>query len=243
MVRAKQNQASGLKPDWPALAAGELLGPSSLLTFQTSQRLAQYECSAGKIIRREKHMKKRLTFTLLVLLMCGKIVFGEAAQRQSPPTISQVEGGLVDDVESAIVPAADAMPEEKYSFVPSNGQFKDVRNFAQQLKHLATSNYEMGSAILGEKPPVDVGGENGPDSVEGKAEIIQYVKNSFAYLRKALTTINEKNATEEIQSPIEPGTVTKLGLGTLCLWHDFDHYGQMVEYLRMNGIVPPASRY
>jgi hypothetical protein len=200
------------------------------------------EVIAGKLSGERKQMKQWLRFALLMLLMCGKTAFGVEAKPR-PLTVSQVEGSLVDDVESVILPAADAMPEEKYAFVPSNGEFKDVRNFAQQLKHLASSNYEMGSAILGEKPPVDVGGENGPDSVQGKAAIIQYVKNSFVYLRRGLASINEKNATEEIQSPIQSGTVTKLGLGTLCLWHDFDHYGQIVEYLRMNGIVPPASRH
>jgi uncharacterized damage-inducible protein DinB len=179
---------------------------------------------------------------LLFLLACGSAAFAQSATGDQRPTFSQVESGLVTMVESVLVPVAEAMPEDKYSFVPTNGQFKGVRNFSQQLKHMASSNYEMGSAILGEKPPVEVGGENGPDSIEGKTQIVKYVKDSFAYLNKALSSLNEKNATEEIQSPIQPGTVTKLGLGTLCLWHDFDHYGQLVEYLRMNGIVPPASR-
>ena len=187
-------------------------------------------------------MKKTLRLALLIVLMYGSAALGQTAKSDQRPTISQVEEGLVQIVESVIVPAADAMPEDKYSFAPSAGQFKGVRNFAQEVKHLASANYEMGSAILGEKPPAEVG-ENGPDSVEGKAEIMKYLRNSFAYLHKAFTSLNENNATEEIVSPIEPGKVTKLGLATLCLWHDFDHYGQMAEYLRMNGIVPPASRH
>jgi uncharacterized damage-inducible protein DinB len=153
-----------------------------------------------------------------------------------------VEGGLATLVESVVVPVAEAMPEDRYSFAPTNGQFKGVRTFAQQLKHLATVNFEMGSAILSEKAPVDVTEENGPDGLKGKSEIISYVKDSFTYLRGALSSINEKNATDEIQSPMQPGKVTKLQLATLCLWHAFDHYGQMIEYLRMNGIVPPGSQ-
>jgi hypothetical protein len=76
------------------------------------------------------------------------------------------------------------MPEDKYSFVPSDGQFKGVRNFGQQLKHMASSNYEMGSAILGEKPPVNVGGENGPDALASKTEIVKYLKDSFAIFKR-----------------------------------------------------------
>lgn len=186
--------------------------------------------------------KNETAIALLVLMVSCGTAFGQGAKEESRPAFSQVEGNLVGNVESVIVPAAEAMPAEKYDFAPTNGEFKGVRTFAQQLKHLASANYEMGSAILGEKPPVETGGENGPERVEGKNAVVAYVKASFSYLHKAFASINEKNATELIQSPIEPGTVTKIGLATLCLWHDFDHYGQMVEYLRTNGIVPPASQ-
>jgi uncharacterized damage-inducible protein DinB len=185
-------------------------------------------------------MKDTLRSAVLIILSYGSVALGQTANSDRRPSISQVEGGLVQIVESVIVPAAEAMPEDKYSFAPSAGQFKGVRTFAQQVKHLAAANYEMGSAILEEEPPAEVG-ENGPASVEGKAETVKYLRNSFAYLQKAFISINENNATEEIVSPIQPGKVTKLGLATLCLWHDFDHYGQMAEYLRMNGIIPPAS--
>jgi len=75
-----------------------------------------------------------------------------------------------------------------------------------------------------------------------KADIMKFTKDSFAYLHKALSSINEKNETDMIKSPFGEGKVTRLGIATLVLWHNFDHYGQMVEYLRMNGIIPPASR-
>jgi hypothetical protein len=87
---------------------------------------------------------------------------------------------------------------------------------------------------------VDVGGESGPDSVKSKAEIMQYLKDSFAYLHKALSTINDKNALDEIS--LFGTKLTRLGVGAFSTAHPFDHYGQMVEYLRMNGIIPPASR-
>jgi hypothetical protein len=98
------------------------------------------------------------------------------------------------------------------------------------------------AAILSEKPPVDLGGENGPDSLKTKADIVKFLKDSFAYAHKAYGTINEGNATGQVQSPFGSGKATRLGLAILNEGHNFDHYGQMVEYLRMNGIIPPASR-
>jgi len=157
-------------------------------------------------------------------------------------TVSQIEDRLVSNVEGEFVPAADAMPEDKYSFAPTNGEFKGVRTFAQQVKHVAAVNYLIGAAILEEKPPVELGSENGPDSITSKADIMKFLRDSFVYLHKSLSSINEKNQTDFIKSPFGQGKVTRLGIATIALWHPFDHYGQMVEYLRMNGIVPPASR-
>jgi hypothetical protein len=87
-----------------------------------------------------------------------------------------------------------------------------------------------------------LGGENGPDSIKTKAEIMKFVKDSYAYAHKAAASLDEKNMLESIKSPFGQGDVTRLGMATVFAWHSFDHYGQMVEYLRMNGIVPPASR-
>jgi len=107
---------------------------------------------------------------------------------------------------------------------------------------VAAVNYELGAAILEEKPPVDIGDEAGPASIATKAEILKYLKDSFLYVHKAIQAINEKNFVETVRSPFGEGKVSRLGLATTVAWHAFDHYGQMVVYLRMNGIVPPASR-
>jgi uncharacterized damage-inducible protein DinB len=162
--------------------------------------------------------------------------------KTEPKSVSQVLDGGLKSAEGEFVPAADAMPEDKYSFAPTNGEFKGVRTFAQQVKHVAAVNYMVGAAILGEKSPVDLGGENGPDSIKTKAEVMKFLKDSFAYAHKAVATIDEKNMVEPIKSPFGQGTTTRLGMGTILIAHAFDHYGQMVEYLRTNGIVPPASR-
>jgi len=184
----------------------------------------------------------KCVFAFLLVLGGTGFAWGQAAKADEHRTITQVLDGSVSGVEREFVPAADAMPEDKYSFAPSNGEFKEVRTFAMQVKHVAAVNYLVGASILVEKPPVELGSENGPDSVKTKAEIVKFLKDSFAYVHKAVASINDKNLVDPIQGPFGTNKVTRLGMATLIVGHCFDHYGQMVEYLRMNGIVPPASR-
>ena len=187
-------------------------------------------------------MKTKALFAFLFLLAFGGIVLGQDAKPAEKLSIAQVLDRSVTGVEKEFVPAAEAMPEDKYSFAPTNGEFKGARTFAQQVKHVAAVNYLVGASILEEKPPVEVGGENGPDSVKSKAEIVKFLKDSFAYVHKAIGTINEGNLLASIKSPFGEGKTTRLGMATLIFGHCFDHYGQVAVYLRMNGIVPPASR-
>ena len=188
-------------------------------------------------------MKTMKWMCALMLLLAGSgMALAQDAKPAEHRTIAQVLDHAVSGVENEFVSAADAMPEDKYSFAPTNGEFKGVRTFAQQVKHVAAVNYMVGAAILEEKPPVELGSENGPDSVKTKADIIKFLKDSFAYVHKATLTINEGNMLNPIKSPFGSGMTTRLGMATLIVGHCFDHYGQMVEYLRMNGIVPPASR-
>jgi hypothetical protein len=186
--------------------------------------------------------KMKWLFATMLLLAGSTLAVGQEAKPAEARTVVQVLDRGVAGVESEFVPAADAMPEDRYSFAPTTGEFKGVRTFAQQVKHVAAVNYLVGAAILGEKPPVDTGGENGPDSVKTKADIVKFLKDSFAYFHKAVSTINDGNLVSPIKSPFGEGSVTRLGMATLIVGHCFDHYGQMVEYLRMNAIIPPASR-
>jgi hypothetical protein len=181
-------------------------------------------------------------FACLLLLTGTGLATGQNAKPAEPRTVAQVLDSRVSGVENEFVSAADAMPEDKYSFAPSAGEFKGVRTFAQQAKHVAAINYMVAGAILQEKPPLEVGGENGPDSMNTKADIMNFLKGSFAYLHKAVASINDGNLLNPIKSPFSDSTTTRLGLATLIVGHCFDHYGQMVVYLRMNSIVPPASR-
>jgi hypothetical protein len=187
-------------------------------------------------------IKLKWSFTFLLLLAYSGLALAQEAKPAEPRTINQVLDHSVARVEAEFVPAAAAMPEDKYSFTPTNGEFKGVRTFAQQVKHVAAVNYMVGAAILEEKPPVELGGENGPDSIKTKADIDRFLKDSFAYFHKAIDSIKDGNLLTPIKSPFGEGTVTRLGMATLIVGHCFDHYGQMVEYLRMNAIIPPASR-
>ena len=185
-------------------------------------------------------MKK--TWLIAVLLFTAVMAAQAAQPKEERRTVTMVLDRTVYNMEQEFVPAAEAMPEDKLGFAPTNGEFKNVRTFAQQIKHVAAVNYELGAAILEEKPPVDINGEAGPASITSKADILKYLKESFAYVHKAIATINETNLVETVRSPFGEGKVTRMGLATSVSWHGYDHYGQMVIYLRMNGIIPPASR-
>ena len=194
-------------------------------------------------------MNKQVAMAILMLAIgtAGSAVAAEAqaatqAKPDQKPSFSMVLDHSLSGVEREVVPAAEAMPEDKFSYAPTQGEFKGVRTFAQQVKHIATVNYMLGAAILVEKPPIDLKGENGPDNITSKADIVKFLKDSFAYAHKAAQSITEANVLEQVPSPFGSNKVSRLGLTIILISHPFDHYGQMVEYLRTNGIIPPASR-
>ena len=171
---------------------------------------------------------------------------GGSASPSTPPTIASAIDREISLVEKEVVEAAEAMPEDQFDFSPEKlsipgSDYKGVRTFGEQLKHIAASNYLIWSPITGEKPPDNVNDGKGPDNMKAKADIIKYVKDSFAFGHKAVATLNESNLVQPIPRNNRPPT-TRLYLATFAPAHCFDHYGQMIEYLRMNGIVPPASR-
>jgi uncharacterized damage-inducible protein DinB len=163
---------------------------------------------------------------------------------KEPPTITSVLDTQLRIVEFEITATAQAMPEDKYSFAPTDGNFKGARTFAQQVKHVATANDRFFESILGKTPPAgpDEGvGSNGPDSIQTKDQIIQYLKESFALGHKAIATINAENAVAPMEKPAVPFLTTRAALAMFACSHAMDHYGQMVEYLRDNGLTPPMS--
>lgn len=169
-----------------------------------------------------------------------------SASPATPPTIASTIDREITIVEKEVVEAAEAMPDGKFDFSPeklniAGSDYKGVRTFGQQLKHIAASNYLIWAPITGEKAPDTANEGKGPDSMTTKADILKYLKDSFAFGHKAVATLNESNLVQPITSGSGKPT-TRLFLATFAPAHAFDHYGQLVEYLRMNGIVPPASR-
>jgi len=192
-------------------------------------------------------MKTAAGFLVVAVGLLAFAVTAPAQQKKAaaPPTIASVMNTQLGIVEHEFVSAAEAMPDDKYSFAPTNGDFKGVRTFAQEVKHVATVNFAFYSAILGQAPPPGVSANeqmNGPDDIQTKEQIVKYLKDSFALGHKAFATITARNAVTLLPKPPIPFLNTRLALASFGCTHAFDHYGQMVEYLRMNGVVPPASK-
>jgi hypothetical protein len=167
----------------------------------------------------------------------------QAQQSQPPPTIASTVDREISTIEKQIVEAAEAMPEDKFNFSPESlniprSDYKGVRTFALQVKHVAASNYFLWSPLTDDKLPEGLKDGNGPEDLKTKADIIKFLKDSFALGHKAAATLNTQNMLQTA----ERSKSSRLYLATFAVAHAFDHYGQMVEYLRMNGIVPPASR-
>jgi hypothetical protein len=163
---------------------------------------------------------------------------------QFPPTIASAVDRDISAVEKQIVDVAEAMPEGKFNFSPETlnipgSDYKGVRSFAVEIKHVAASNWFIWSPLTGQKLPEGLGDDgNGPSNIKTKAEIIKFLKDSFALGHRAAATLTTENM---LQAPGN-GKSTRLRLAEFGVSHAYNHYGQMIEYLRMNGIIPPASR-
>ncbi len=178
-----------------------------------------------------------LSFALLATVAVAQQNAPATAASPSP-TVAAVLDRQLSTLEKEMVPMGTDMPESKFNFVPSVGDFKGVRSFADQLKHVATVNYRVGGLILKEKPPLPAD----MASLKSKDEIMKFFQDSFAYTHKAFATITEKNQVEPIPG-FSGRPTTRLDLALILIGHDRDHYGQLVVFLRMNGIIPPASRH
>jgi uncharacterized damage-inducible protein DinB len=158
-------------------------------------------------------------------------------------TLAKTLDGQLNGVEKEVVSLVEAMPADKFNFAPKDGAFTGVRTFGLQAMHIAAVNFQVAAAILGETNPVDMGKqENGPESIKSKDEIVDFLKRSYAYTHKALRATTQENLMAQIQNPFGKGKQVRLAALTVPQWHSFDHYGQMVVYARMCGVVPPASR-
>ena len=176
------------------------------------------------------------------LLSIALLATGFAFAQAPTPTISSALERELGLVENNVINAAGAMPDDKFNFTPDNldikgANFKGVYTFAGLVKHIAATNYMLWSAAAGEKPPANVTDTKGPASMTSKAEIVQFLKDSFAMGHKAVKALTPENSAELLGPQKQP----RIFATTFALTHSFDEYGQMEEYLRMNGIIPPAS--
>jgi hypothetical protein len=172
-----------------------------------------------------------------VLLMCSPSLL--AQDQPQPKTISDSVNFIFKDIARDFIALAEAMPEEKWTYKPTQGEFKGVRTFGEQIKHVACANEAWAKQIVGEKPPerCDLGG---PNPAKTKAEILRYLRDSFTLIDEVIADTNAENLLHANAGPYwGPNRLSAL---TAEVWHISDHYGQLVEYLRLNGIVPPASR-
>jgi hypothetical protein len=163
-----------------------------------------------------------------------------ARKDEVPKSIAGSISGTLQFAEGNFLGVAEAMPEEKYSFVPTDGKFDGVRSFGEQVKHVACAQFAFFKEFEGKKPPDDCE-KGGHEPAKTKPELIKYLKDSFDYSNRVLATLTTKNALERVEGRYGAPN-TKLGISVVAVWHITDHYGQLVEYLRMNGIIPPLTQ-
>jgi hypothetical protein len=194
-------------------------------------------------------MKQTQIFLLPAILAFALTSWAQTAKPaastspQPAPTLASMVDSEITAVEMLVVDVAEAMPEDKYNFSPESlnipgDDYKGVRTFALQVKHVAASNYFIWSTLTGDKLPDNLKDGNGPTDLKTKADILKFLKDSFAQGRKAAATLTVENMLQ----PVGQAKSSRLHRAEFGVAHAFDHYGQMVEYLRMNGIVPLASR-
>jgi hypothetical protein len=178
-----------------------------------------------------------LAFCTLPLLCPIRTVAADA-----PPDARQIFDRQLTNTEREVVGLADAMPADKFDFAPTNGNFKGVRTFALEARHIAFEINCVASALLGEPIPSQEH-DNGPDELKSKDQIMKYLRDAFAHAHRAVATLTNADLMELTTDPFNPkGKSARVASVAIFFWHTYDHYGQMVEYLRMNGITPPASR-
>lgn len=192
-------------------------------------------------------MKWKRTAAATVVMMLS--VAGARAQEAATPaaTVKVDPAKSLDAVftafEKQLVPLVEAMPEDRYDFAPSAADFKmlkadytGVRTFRQEVIHLTQSFYFLGASASGVQP--DVAKAKAVAETKSKQELVAALKDAVAYVHTQIATITPDNAFN--QSGRDP-LMTRASAAVYVAAHGYDHYGQLVEYLRMNGIVPPAS--
>ena len=181
-----------------------------------------------------------VTLCLFTLACNQSAPVAPAAAAETGPKASDVFDKTLSGVEKEFVSLIEAMPADKFDYAPTKGAFDGVRNFGAQAKHVAGVLNIVSASLLGEPSP---GNENGPAEMKTKDQIVQYVKDAFVHAHKAVATATGPTLLQKLPNPFDAKSkMTRVELLGEMSAHTFDHYGQLVEYARMNNIVPPASR-
>jgi len=201
------------------------------------------------------HLRRLLygssSLLLSCLVLCGLLLTGTPAAlaqggmagtpTPAPTSIPPADSlnALLSVMESEVVSAAEAMPADKYDFAPptSMGLYTGVRSFSAQVRHLTEANYAYFRSF-GVPGAVD---SKTIEALKTKDDIVRALKDSYAFAHAAIGTITPENAFLSVPGP-PAWKLTHASVAAFVIAHSMDHYGQMVEYLRMNGIVPPASQ-
>jgi uncharacterized damage-inducible protein DinB len=193
-------------------------------------------------------MRLRMMAVMTVLGICS---LGVKAQAPEGVPVGSVESPakaldkMLGMYEYQVMGVVKAMPADKYGFAPSAGtfatgsteKFAGVRTFAAEVTHVAEANYYFYSSVSGLKPDVDM---KSIETLTSKDDCVAVLAKSLAFAHKAIATITAENAFVGIKAV--DGMDTRASLAAFGVAHGYDHYGQMVEYLRMNGVVPPGSK-
>ncbi len=175
-------------------------------------------------------------------LLAAAVTLGHAQGTTAKPAVGTVMtpaatyGKLLDGMSKEFVDAAEAMPEDKFNFAPpeSAGDFKGVRSFGEQVKHVSEANWYFFGGSMTEAD--SKAKHDAIEKLSSKAEIIQALKDSLVQAHAFIDGTTAQNAF------VMTANGTRGGMAAFGIAHMMDHYGQLVVYLRMNGIVPPASR-
>jgi hypothetical protein len=189
-----------------------------------------------------KLVRMKTTFVLTLLAFIFAAAPLRAQQDAAPQNVADSVGDILHYTADQFLSLAEAMPAEKYDYVPNapGGNFTGVRSFAEQVKHVACANFAFFNEIEGKTPPEHCE-KGGPSPARTKAELVKYLKDSFEYGNKVAATLNAKNEMDQVDGQYGAPN-TKLGVGLIAVWHIADHYGQIVEYVRLSGIVPPPTK-
>ena len=180
-------------------------------------------------------MNKKLSFVFAALMLVPVALLGqEKAPAQSTPPANPItasEKGFYGFVSGAVVAAAQKMPEENYSFKPT----PEVRSFGQLVGHVADASYAFCSQAIGEAAPV----KDIEKTKTSKADLVAALKDGVAYCNKAFDSMTDAKGSEMIK--LFNFNIAKLTVFSINTAHTDEHYGNMVTYLRLKGIVPPTS--